>query len=66
MKLATYLQKHGLTEPEFAKAVGQSEFAVRKWVNGTRFPRHKTLRVIEQVTGGKVRPNDFLMPEVAA
>jgi transcriptional regulator with XRE-family HTH domain len=60
MKLATYLQKNGLTDVDFAKSVGQSEFAVRKWLNGSRFPRHKTLIEIERVTGGKVRPNDFL------
>jgi transcriptional regulator with XRE-family HTH domain len=60
MKLATYLEKHGLTEPEFAKAVGQSEFAVRKWLNGSRFPRRDNLLEIERVTGGKVTPNDFL------
>lgn len=60
MKLATYLEKNRMTEAEFGEAIGQSEHAVKKWLNGQRFPKRSNLVQIARATNGKVTASDFL------
>lgn len=60
MQLADYLAKRNLTHSEFAALIGTSQATVSRYVAGLRFPGPKILQRIQQATGGKVMPNDFL------
>lgn len=56
MTLNQYLIKHQLTSPAFAKNIGASVSAVRKWRQGLRIPRTEMMKKITRVTRGKVPP----------
>ena len=60
MKLNRYLSLHDMTLTDFAKKVGVSAEAVRRYSNGQRMPRPKQLQRIREVTNGAVEPNDFI------
>jgi len=44
---------------DFADAIGFSRGGVLKWISGERYPRHKAIRKIMEVTDGAVTANDF-------
>lgn len=60
MKLADYLEAHGISYTEFARIlkVGSVE-TVRRYALGERTPRKKHMASIVEATGGKVTANDF-------
>lgn len=61
MQLQTYLELKGISEKQFAEAVGGSEGGVKKWVRRERIPRPDAMRKIVKATDGAVTPDDFFM-----
>jgi len=59
MKLETYLHKYQLSIGEFAKALGLSHEAVRRYLRMGRIPEPSVMRLILAATKGRVKPNDF-------
>lgn len=59
MRLRTYLAEQGLSFDAFAKAIGVTDMAVRRYAAGLRMPRVETLERIREVTGGQVLATDF-------
>jgi len=59
MQLHAYLKLKGMSEKQFAEAVGGSEAGVKKWVRRERIPRPDAMRKITEVTDGAVTPGDF-------
>jgi len=65
MTLQEYLEKEygdvtGKVIERFAKKVGYSIFAVRKWRAGERCPRPRAIVKIAKVTNGQVSSNDWI------
>lgn len=59
MRLDQYLKQHGITQREFAEAIGCEQPTVARFVNGDRIPSVDLMRAIAEHTGGTVMPNDF-------
>ena len=59
MVLGEYLQETQLTRSQFAKRIGVSSEAVRRYVAGERIPDKNIMGKIALATGGKVTANDF-------
>lgn len=65
MKLKQYLQKNKHTqlsfidEIEMARGIKIPQGTLAKWVLGARIPRKQEMKMIFEMTGGKVQPNDF-------
>jgi transcriptional regulator with XRE-family HTH domain len=59
MTLPEYITKHQITQAQFAKAIGVSEAALSRYVNGSRVPNSIIMRRIHSQTYGKVTANDF-------
>jgi transcriptional regulator with XRE-family HTH domain len=59
MKLADYLDNHGLTKSDFAEIIGVSEETIRRYIKGTRIPERETMEKIALATACKVTANDF-------
>tara|TARA_B100000085_G_scaffold178369_1_gene162695 strand:- start:2434 stop:2670 length:237 start_codon:yes stop_codon:yes gene_type:complete len=65
MELKEYLQENKLTQSLFIedvrkkKGVRIPQGTLAKWITGVRIPRKTELLLINEVTGGKVQPNDF-------
>ena len=66
MKLAQYLETKKITDGEFAEKIGVSLQAVHRYKNGQRFPRPEHLSKIQEVTGGRVTANDFIVGSARA
>jgi hypothetical protein len=69
MRLAEYLIRNQITSTEFGAKIGVCSETVRRYVKGERFPNKVILARIEEVTKGKVLPNDLytdLVPQTAA
>jgi transcriptional regulator with XRE-family HTH domain len=62
MQLNAYLKLKGISEKQFAQAVGCSEAGVKKWVRRERIPRPDAMREIMRVTDGAVTAADFFAP----
>ena len=60
MKLHLYLAEHAKTAAQFADEIGIDYSTVTRWLTGASLPKWSTLIAIERVTGGLVRPDDFL------
>lgn len=58
MKFDTYLERNHLTDAAFARVIGVSREAVRRY-RGGRIPTREIMRRIVDVTDGLVTPNDF-------
>ena len=54
-----YLEQQKLTYSAFARKIGVSPQAVRRYVTGERRPSADIMTAIAQATDGEVRPNDF-------
>jgi transcriptional regulator with XRE-family HTH domain len=59
MKLSAYLEQAGVTESEFAGAVGCSQPTVNKLKKGTGSPSLALALRIASATKGAVMPHDF-------
>lgn len=63
MRLSDYLHQKNLTDAAFARLVGISSEAVRRYKD-KRVPEPKVMRKIIEVTDGQVQPNDFFPAEM--
>ncbi len=59
MRLKAFLKKSGMSEAEFAVAIGRHKVSVCRYVTGVRRPDAETMRLIRDVTGGMVSERDF-------
>lgn len=66
MTLHDYLLATKTTDDSFARLVGVSVGAVRKWRYGERTPRPAQMACIREATKGRVTPNDFIAARTAA
>lgn len=48
-----------MSRAAFGALIGVTEVAVTRYVNGARIPRPAKMALIEKVTKGAVKPNDF-------
>lgn len=48
-----------MSRAAFGALIGVTEVAVTRYVNGDRIPRASKMAMIEKVTDGAVKPNDF-------
>lgn len=60
MKLVDWLQQTRTTITEFAALIGVDTSTAHNWMTGRRNPRAVALAKIDEATGGKVRPVDFV------
>lgn len=60
MTLSEYMKSSKLDPDRMAAIIGCSPGAVKKWLYGERMPRAEQMRRIDEVTGGQVKPNDFV------
>lgn len=65
MKLATYLEHHGISFSEFARRMGTKHpRTVERYAKGQRIPSGRMMAAIVAASAGAVQPADFLsMPE---
>lgn len=66
MTLKDWFEEQGIEAPEFARRIGRSTEAVRRYLNGDRIPDRSTMPLIVRETNGRVTANDFFGIEVAA
>lgn len=59
MKLSDYMIAHNLSRAEFAKRIGTSAEAVRRYETEGRVPTPKIMAKIALATGCQVTANDF-------
>jgi transcriptional regulator with XRE-family HTH domain len=59
MKLADYLTETSTSPRDFAKRIGVSKEAVRRYALGIRIPEKKVMEKIALATGSQVTANDF-------
>lgn len=59
MKLSAYLSKRKLSDAEFASSIDMSKTQVWRLKTGRSKPAWKTVEVIEEKTGGKVKAADW-------
>ena len=63
MKLADYMNAHGLTPADLRKMLGiKGKSTVQRYISGERVPSREMLKRIEQLTHGQVTQEDFLDP----
>ena len=60
MTLAKWLKVKKITQSKFAQLIGVSDASVSLWLNGSRIPRPKAMLRISKITGGSVRPQEFI------
>ena len=67
MKLSDYIAETGVSIDQFADDVGEVSISgVRKWLHGQRVPRPEQMRRIDEITGHRVMPNDFVFADTSA
>lgn len=59
MKLGTYLEKMKMTDAAFAKRIGLTIHAIRKYRSGKRIPRPPNMLKIKRVSKGEVAEADW-------
>ena len=59
MKLGEYLKENHLKARLIAEKIGTTEQLVSAWVHGRNVPRKETMKKIEKITFGKVKPQDW-------
>lgn len=62
MQLKSYLDRQKISRAAFGTSIGVTEVAVTRYINGDRIPRPAKMALIEAVTKGAVKPNDFFLP----
>lgn len=60
MRLSEYLSAEQLSLTDFAKAIGVSAEAVRRYRDGDRTPRPEQMVRIKAATSGAVTADDFM------
>ena len=61
MKLASYLEHHGIGFSEFARRLGINHArTVERWAKGQRIPAGGMMAAIVAATAGAVQPADFV------
>ena len=60
MTLQEYLDMSGLTQRQFASAVGAGDSIVSRWVKGQRVPSRTNINEISTFTKGAVNWNDWI------
>ena len=61
MKLVKYLEKHNITQSNFAKRLGISHQTVNYWISGSREPSLANIRAVYNKTAGEVTANDWIL-----
>lgn len=61
MKLRDWIRQRGISVPDLAIAIGESDSLVRKWVYGQRQPSLPKAVAIEKFTEGEVTSRDLLI-----
>jgi hypothetical protein len=61
MRLFEYLDQSKTSVPDFARLIGISPEAVRRYLVGERNPRTSVMMEIIRHTNGRVTPNDFVV-----
>jgi DNA-binding transcriptional regulator YdaS (Cro superfamily) len=59
MTLEDWMAGRDLTVPDFARTLGRSPEAVRRYIKGDRIPDRETMLAIARETSGEVTANDF-------
>ncbi len=59
MNLRQYLENRGMKIKFFAELMGTSSPHVSQWMSGKKVPRKETMKEIERITKGKVKPGDW-------
>jgi DNA-binding transcriptional regulator YdaS (Cro superfamily) len=59
MKLADWMELHGIDDTKMAKLVGVNQSTVNRIKHGEQEPRARTVARIEQVTKGQVSASDL-------
>ena len=59
MTLKEWLAAKEIAHGDFAKMIGRTPEAVRRYANGERIPDRETMPLIHEHTGGQVTANDF-------
>mgnify|MGYP003134364816 FL=1 len=64
MKLRYWLKRQGLSQMDFQKVAKEmgysvSQSAIAKWSCGDRIPRKDEMQMINHITEGQVKANDF-------
>lgn len=60
MRLSDYLTAEQLSLTDFAKTIGVSTEAIRRYRDGERTPRPEQMVRIKAATGGQVTADDFM------
>ena len=60
MNLAEYLETRSISEKEFSKMIGVTPTSVANYLRRGRIPKLKTAKMIEKVTNGKVKIEEWL------
>lgn len=66
MKLSHFLSRHEIHRADFARDVGVSAEAIRRYETGERIPRRKVMMKIVSLTEGAVQAADFYTTEMVA
>ncbi len=59
MILKEWLEKEGVSIPQFAERICRTAESVRRYTAGERIPDKATMPLIAMETGGEVTANDF-------
>lgn len=60
MKLSDYMKAARLTDAKFAEKINRDRAHVSRLRRGVQKPSFELAEEIARVTGGKVKPNDFM------
>jgi transcriptional regulator with XRE-family HTH domain len=60
MTLKEYFEITGLKKTFFAEKIGVCRQLLSVWIHGKKMPRLETIMKIEEATGGKVKPKDWI------
>lgn len=63
MNIPAYLEKHDLTQEQFAKKLGVSQGLVWQWINGETRVTPDRAKAIEKKTAGEITRQD-LRPDI--
>ena len=63
MDIVAYLEKHGLSQEQFAGKIGVTQGAVWQWVNGMTRVSPARAKEIEEKTKGEIKRHD-LRPDI--
>lgn len=62
MTLSEYMRRNKISDLKFAKRVGKNRATVHRWRHHKLHPSWRSMQKIEEITDGKVKPNDWIWP----